>query len=136
MPRDQDGRPPEVEPPRRSFLSLRAPQPATQLQAPRRTPRAWLLLAPALTLAVGVVLGFALGSARAGGEPTSAPATSTPAPVTKIVVRPTASSACLETATRGDEIVHLLITNRREKAADLLVAYTIASRQCRRDASP
>jgi len=100
------------------------------------------LLALALTLVVGVVGGFALGSARVGGEPSSAPATSAsatqppPAPLTTIVVRPTASPACLETAMRGDEIIHLLITNRRRKAADLLVAYTIASRQCRRDASP
>jgi hypothetical protein len=56
--------------------------------------------------------------------------------VTSVVVRPTASSACLETATRADELIDLLVKNRRGRAADLLVAYTIASRQCRRDASP
>ena len=88
-----------------------------------------------------VLLGYALGSARAGGEPTSAPATRSPVtqpapPSTSVVVRPTASSACLETARRGDQIIHLLLTNRRNRAADLLVAYTVASRQCRRDASP
>jgi hypothetical protein len=117
------------------------PQPGTPLGAPPRTPRAWPLLATAGALAVGLLLGFALGSARAGGEPTSAPATSSavtqPAPPsTSVVVRPTASSACLETARRGDQIIHLLLTNRRSRAADLLVAYTVASRQCRRDASP
>jgi hypothetical protein len=96
----------------------------------------------AVTLAVGVVLGFALGSRRSGGEPASATATRSPvtrpapAPVTSVVVRPTASSACLETATRADQIIDLLLKNRRSRAADLLVAYTIASRQCRRDASP
>ena len=112
------------------------------LEAPRRRPRAWLLVALVVTLAVGLVLGFALGSVRAAGEPTSVTATRSPvtqppsAPVTSIVVRPTASSACLETARRADEVIDLLITNRRSRAAEVLVAYTIASRQCRRDASP
>jgi hypothetical protein len=124
-----------------------APTPASPaaggpLEAPRRRPRAGRLIAPAVTLAVGVVLGYALGSARAGGEPatvtaTRAPATQPPrAPVTSIVVRPTASSACLETATRADQLIELLIRNRRSEAAEVLVAYTVASRQCRRDASP
>jgi len=118
------------------------PQPATPFEAPRRTLRAWLLIAPAVTLAAGVVLGFALGSARAGREPAGAaaarsPATQ-PAPVASasVVVRPFASSACLETATRGDELVELLVTNNRDRVPDLLVAYTVASRQCRKDASP
>lgn len=118
------------------------PRPVAPLPAPRQTPRAWLLLAPAVTLAVGLAAGLALGSARAGGEPPSAsPARSSatqpaPAPPTSVVVRPTASSACLETARRADQLIELLIRNRRGKAADLLVAYTVASRQCRRDASP
>jgi hypothetical protein len=118
------------------------PHPGTPLRAPPRPRRAWLLLAPAVTLVVGLLLGFALGSARAGGEPTSATATRSPAtqpapkPSPSVVVRPTASPACLETARRGDQIIHLLVTNRRSEAADLLVAYTVASRQCRRDASP
>jgi anti-sigma factor RsiW len=112
------------------------------LDAPRRRPRAWLLVVPAATLAVGLGLGFALGSAQAGGEPSSVTATGAAAtrppaaPVTSIVVRPTASSACLETAARADQLIALLVRNRRSAAADLLVAYTVASRQCRRDASP
>jgi hypothetical protein len=118
------------------------PQPATLLQEPRRTPRARLLIAPALTLVVGIGLGFAAGSARSGGEPASAPATRAPAtppapaPHPSVVVRPAASSACLETARRGDQLIQLLISNQRSRAADLLVAYTVANRQCRKDASP
>jgi hypothetical protein len=109
----------------------------------RRTRWARRLVVPAVALAVGLAFGLALGSwsGRVGGPaaapaappPASAPAT---APATSVVVRPTASSACLETAKRADEVIHLLITNERSRAARVLVAYTIASRQCRRDASP
>jgi hypothetical protein len=89
-----------------------------------------------------MVLGFAVGSTRSAGEPSAAPTTRalTTRPVealpTSTVVRPAASAACLETAKRADELINLLITNQRSRAADLLVAYTVASRQCRRDASP
>jgi hypothetical protein len=92
--------------------------------------------------AVGLVLGLAVGSARSAGEPTGEPAMHAPAtrpveaPRTSVVVRPTASSACLETAKRADELINLLITNQRSRVADLLVAYTVASRQCRKDSSP
>ena len=120
------------------------PRPGPLLQALRRPRRAWPRILPAVTLAIGMVLGFAVGSVRlgAGGEPASPPATRASAtrparaPQTSVVVRPAASSACLETARRGDELVELLISNRRSRAADLLVAYTVASRQCRKDASP
>jgi hypothetical protein len=120
------------------------PQPGTLVQAPRRLPRAWLLSALAVTLAVGGVLGFAVGSARSGSDPMSASATRAPAPppaqATRtpvvVVARPTASSACLETARRGDQLIGLLVSKQRSRAADLLVAYTVASRQCRKDASP
>ena len=107
-------------------------------KTPRRTRLAWRLLAPAVTLVVGLVLGLALGSGRLGGAPGSVPSARPsatrppPAPATSIVVRPTASSACLETARRADEVINLLINNRRSRAAEVLVAYTIASRQCRR----
>jgi hypothetical protein len=95
-----------------------------------------------LTLAVGMVLGFAVGSARSADESSGAPVTRAPTtrpvevPQTSVVVRSVASPACLEAAKRADELIDLLITNRRSRAADLLVAYTVASRQCRRDASP
>jgi hypothetical protein len=111
-------------------------------ETPRRTRLAWRPLALAMTLVVGLVLGLALGSGRLGGAPASVPAARPsatrppPAPATSIGARPTASSACLETARRADEMINLLLNNRRSRAAEVLVAYTIASRQCRRDASP
>jgi hypothetical protein len=110
-------------------------------RTPRRIAWAWLLIVPAVTLVVGLVLGLALGPGRLRVAPASVPAARpsatrpVPAPVTSIVVGPTASSACLETARRADEVINLLINNRRSRAAEVLVAYTIASRQCRRDAT-
>lgn len=119
----------------------REPQPVTA--AVTAPPRAWLLLlVPALTLAVGLAVGFSLASTRVDSQPTPAPATRSPvtqpapAPPTSVVFRPTASPACLETARRGDEIIALLNRNRRAEAAALLVAYSVATRQCRKDASP
>jgi hypothetical protein len=104
---------------------------------------AWLL-APALTLVVGAVLGFAFGSAQGGRKPASVAPISLPSPTTllvvppstKVVVRHYASPACLEATRRGDHMIDLLIRNRRSQAEDLLVAYTVAAHQCRKDASP
>jgi hypothetical protein len=111
---------------------------------PRRMVPAWLMVAPALTLVVGAVLGFALGSTQASRQPaSSAPTSSLPPttrpgapPSTKLVVRHYASPACLETARRGDQLIDLFIRNQRSQAEDVLVAYTVAARQCRKDASP
>jgi hypothetical protein len=114
----------------------------SSFKAPRRSPPEWLLIVPALILAVGLASGFAVGFTRVDGEPTSARATRSPAtqpapiPPTSVVVQPTATSACLETASRADELIRLFMADKRERAADLLVAYSVASRQCRRDASP
>jgi hypothetical protein len=133
---------PDPAPATSSPVAAGTPRPVTSFQAPRWRPRAWLLVAPAVTLAIGLAAGFALGATRAGGEPTSAPATRppatqpAPAPPTSVVVQLTATSACLETARRGDQLIHLFATNQRDRAAELLVAYSVASRQCRRDASP
>jgi hypothetical protein len=104
----------------------------------------WLALAPALTLVVGAALGFALGSTQVGRQPASSAPTSSPAlttrpvapPSTKLVVRHYASPACLETARRGDQLIDLFIRNQRSQAEDVLIAYTVAARQCRKDASP
>lgn len=52
------------------------------------------------------------------------------------MIRRAATSACLEAAKRGDELIGLLITNKRRRAAKLLVPYHVASRQCARDAGP
>jgi hypothetical protein len=111
---------------------------------PRRTVSTWLLLVPALTLAAGATLGFALGSRQTSREAASAVFTSSPSPATqpvpppstKLVVRFRASPACLESTRRGDRLIDLLIRNQRSQAERLLVAYTVAARQCRNDASP
>jgi hypothetical protein len=101
-------------------------------------------LVPALTLAAGAVLGIALGSTQASRRParvatTSSPSSSTqPAvpPSTRVVVRHYASPACLEATKRGDQLIDLLIRNQRSQVENLLVAYTVAAQQCRKDATP
>jgi hypothetical protein len=119
------------------------PQLDTALLTPRRRRPAWLLMALILTVAVGLLgAGFALGARWAGGTRPSAQAPATPVTQppaisqTSIVARPVATSACLEAARRGDELIALLISNKRSQATKLLVPYHVASRQCARDASP
>jgi hypothetical protein len=105
---------------------------------------AWLLLVPALTLAIGALLGFALGSTQASRHPTGPAPTFLPSPTTRLVAPPStrvvvrhyASPACLEAARRGDHLIDLLIRNQRRQVEDLLVAYTVAAQQCRKDATP
>jgi hypothetical protein len=109
----------------------------TPVQVPRPALPGWLLILPALTLVVGLVAGFGLGSTWAD-EPATASATQpTTAPPTS-VVRLTATSACLETARKADQLIELLVTNERrgDRVAELLVAYGVASRQCRMDGAP
>jgi hypothetical protein len=151
MPGKQDG------PDRDAGVEPDKPEPAPAAEAaggtlvlptPVQVPRpallpAWLLILPATTLAVGLVAGFALGSTRADGPAkasvTRSPATQpTTAPPTSVVVRLTATSACLETAKRADQLIHLLVTNERrgDRVAELLIAYGVASRQCRMDGGP
>jgi hypothetical protein len=120
------------------------PQLVRSSQPTQRRVPAWLLLAPALTLVVGAALGFSLGAAQANHEPASVAPTSSPSPTTqlvpspstKLVVRRYASPACLETTRRADHMIDLLIRNQRSEAEKLLVAYTVAAQQCRKDASP
>ena len=109
----------------------------------QRTPRGWPRLALAVTLALGLSgAGFVLGSRwtpRTLPNPQAPPATltqPTSVPATSIVVRQVATPACLEAATRGDQLITLLIENKRSRAAKLLVPYHVASRQCARDAGP
>jgi hypothetical protein len=129
---------PDPAPATSSSAAAGEPQPVTSVKAPPRRTRAWLLIAPTLTLAVGLAVGFALGSTWTGGEPTKrSPATQpVPATPTSGVIQLIATPACLETASRADELIHLFAANQRDRAAELLVTYTVASRQCRRDASP
>jgi hypothetical protein len=128
--------------------AIAAPRPAGTPQlvgaspTPQRRPKAWLLLVLSLTLVVGLGAGFALGARWTGGSlpraQTPVPPVTQPAPVpqTSIVVRRAATSACLEAAKRGDELIGLLISNKRSRAAKLLVPYHVASRQCARDGGP
>jgi hypothetical protein len=118
--------------------------PIRSAQPPPRRVSAWRLLVPALTLAVGALLGFALGSTQASQHPTGVVPSSSPSPSTqpaippstRVVVRHYASPACLEAARRGDQLIDLLIRNQRRQVEDLLVAYTVAAQQCRKDATP
>jgi hypothetical protein len=120
------------------------PQPLRPAQPLPRRVSAWLLLVPGLTLAVGALLGFALGSTQASRQPTGPAPTSLPSPTTGLVAPPStrvvarhyASPACLEAARRGDHLIDLLIRNQRRQVEELLVAYTVAAQQCRKDATP
>jgi hypothetical protein len=134
---------PDPPPPRSAPAVAGPPELVRPPLPPRRAISAWLLLPPALTLGVGLVLGFALGSTQVSRQhaevaPSSLPPTTrlVPTPSTRVVVRHYASPACRETARRGDQLIDLLIRNQRDQVADLLVEYTVAARQCRKDASP
>jgi hypothetical protein len=135
---------PDPPPPGTAPVEAGPPRPIRPAQPPPRRVSAWLLLVPALTLAVGALLGFVLGSTRASRQPTGPAPTSSPSPSTRlaippstrVVVRHYASPACLEAARRGDHLIDLLIRNQRRQVEDLLVAYTVAAQQCRKDATP
>ena len=104
-----------------------------------RRPPGWRRLALTLALALGLSgAGFALGASwRAPTPPTPSTLTQPPlVPVTSILVRQVATPACLEAAERGDALIGLLVTNQRSRAAELLVPYHLASRQCAQDADP
>ena len=118
----------------------RRPTPAGVGVSPARAQApGWRRLALTLALALGLSgAGFALGSSwRAPTPPTPSTLTQPPlVPVTSILVRQVATPACLEAAERGDALIGLLVTNQRSRAAELLVPYHLASRQCAQDADP
>jgi hypothetical protein len=131
-----DPQPPALLPP--------APPPLDQPTRPR-----WQLVAAmVLILLLGTGLGYLLPRSGAGAQPaptpapTSRPPSSAQAPSTRAAQpgpasRPVVPPACLETARRGDEVVHLLMTNvRNRRLAEALKAYTLASQACREEASP
>ena len=127
------------------------PPPAAPLDQPTR-PRWQWLAAVALIFVLGTGLGYLLPRSGAGDQlaptqpaPTPPPSASTPAAPRsstppRVVVPPprvVVPQSCLETARRGDETVHLLMTNVRDRRlAEALEAYTAASQACRKEASP
>ena len=128
--------------------AIASPRPAGTPQlvgaspTPQRRRPVWLLPVLTLTLVIGLGGAVALGarwtrSSLPRAQPPVPPVTQpAPVPQTSIVIRRAATSACLEAAKRGDELIGLLITNKRSRAAKLLVPYHVARRQCARDASP
>lgn len=115
------------------------PPPAAPLDQPTR-PRWQWLAAVALIFVLGTGLGYLLPRSGAGDQPapTPPPSASTPAaPRFSTPPRVVVPRSCLETARRGDETVHLLMTNVRDRRlAEALEAYTAASQACRKEASP
>jgi hypothetical protein len=64
---------------------------------------------------VGLAVRFALGSTRADGDPANTPATRAAKPATaptSVVNQLTTTSACLEAASRADQIIESLITQQ------------------------
>jgi hypothetical protein len=122
-------------------LALAPPtaRPDAQLAAPDEQPARprWLwVTAVAATFLLGTGLGYTLPRA-ATNDPapsTARPPVSTQAP--RVPTVPSVPEVCLETARRGDQMVHLFtVNNRSRRLAEALKAYTLASQACRREAS-
>lgn len=118
----------------------RALPPAPPPDRPAR-PRWQWLAAVALVFTLGTGFGYLLPRSGTGDQPSpSQPsATSPAAPQTNAAprVRAVVPRVCLETARRGDETIHLLTINVRDRRlARALKAYTLASQACREEASP
>jgi hypothetical protein len=118
-------------------------QPAPPAERPTR-PR-WQWVAAAVLLLVGTGIGYALPRAGSNDPPAPPPPSTAPPPAS---TQPPAAAAgprtvtsvpeaCLETARRGDEVLHLFtINDRGRRLAEALKAYTLASQACRKEASP
>ena len=101
-------------------------------------PRWQWLAAVALIFVFGIGLGYAL---RAGTNESPPPPSTARPPVSTQPQQPQAVASvpevCLETARRGDQMVHLFTINDRSRRLALaLKAYTLASQACRKEASP
>ena len=126
--------PPDDDQPR----ALRPP--AAPLDQPAR-PRWQWLAAVALIFVLGTGLGYLLPRSGAGAQPAPSPQpppASTPAaPRISTPPRVVVPRSCLEAARRGDQTIHLLMTNVRDRRLDVAFrAYTNASQACRKEASP
>jgi hypothetical protein len=111
--------------------------PARPLDQPAR-PRWQWLGAIVLIFVLGTGLGYLLPRSGAGAQPAPQPSATTPAaPQTTTAPRAVVPPSCLQTARLGDEVIHLLVTNvRNRRLAEALKAYTLASQACREEASP
>jgi hypothetical protein len=116
-----------------------AEQPAPPDQQP--APPRWQWGAAVALLLVGTGFGYALP--RAGSNhPPPPPAPSAARPPLSTQPQqpqsvPSVPRVCLETARRGDEMVHLFtINDRSRRLVEALKAYTLASQACRQQASP
>jgi hypothetical protein len=126
--------------------------PPTPRPAPAWPRRAGIAAVLVLVFALGAVAGHVLTGSRpsqasAAGAPSpsgvAAPSPTAPAPsptsaASAAAPAPTgpAPRACLDTAKRADELIAMLIANQRQQAAQSLKAYTLASQECRKEASP
>jgi hypothetical protein len=113
-----------------------APPTAPPDEQPTRPHWQWVA-AVALIFLLGTGLGYALPR----GDPPPAPPSTAQPPVSTRIPRapsvPSVPEVCLETARRGDEMVHLFtINDRSRRLAEALKAYTLASQACRQAASP
>lgn len=112
--------------------------------APERPTRPrWQWVAAAVLLLVGTGFGYALPRAGSNDPPAPPPPSTAPPPastqpaVPQPRTVPSVPEVCLETARRGDEVLHLFtINDRSRRLAEALKAYTLASQACRKEASP
>jgi hypothetical protein len=113
------------------------------LDRPRRPSWGWAAAA-ALVFVLGTGVGYLLPRAAPNHPPAASatpPTTVAAAATTRALQQlrpvPSVPEACLETARRGDEMVHLFTVNdRSRRLAEALKAYTLASQACRKEASP
>ena len=115
--------------------AAKRPAPPDQHPAPPR----WRWVAAVALLLVGTGFGYALP--RAGSNHTPPPPSTARPPLSTQPQQPqpvpSVPQACLETARRGDEVVHrFTINDRGRRLVEALKAYTLASQACRRAASP
>jgi hypothetical protein len=110
------------------------------LDEPRPGRHPWRIIGlAAVLLAVAFVFGIWLGQGLSDDGQTTAQSPETPASTQPVQVVTTASAppaaireACLETARLADQVIDLLVANKRGRELDpLLRAYGTASQRCR-----
>jgi hypothetical protein len=158
---DQQGQHRELEEIRRGLVELGArmgflfepaeldeqAQPATAAPAPPppapARPRRWLAAASVLAFVAGGAFGYLLPKGQADNPDSPPPLAPTLTTRAQVAIAPAAPptrtrvpEACLQTATKGDEVIARLVANLRDNRLDLaLQDYATASQACR-EASP